>query len=110
MTRNPRAIGFSTLSRNSRGRRPGGWWWPATRWMRPPVVHRREIAQTLRELATLEAVRVVVRPTVRAGNRYRPGALLPSLGVRSPDSEALVDLDSDRYFDEAGLRLHVRRS
>ena len=70
--------------------------------------HRREIANTLGELATLEEVRVVVatRP-LSAGDRYAPGALLPTLGVRSPDSDALVDLDTDRYFDPVGFREHV---
>lgn len=62
--------------------------------------HRREIAQTLCELGALEQVTVAVatRP-LAAGDRYASGALLPVLGVRSADSDALMDLDTDRYFD-----------
>ena len=56
----------------------------------------------------LDEARVLVatRPLATT-SRYVPGGLLPALGVRSPDSETLVDLDTDRYFDEHGLRGHI---
>ena len=66
---------------------------------------RREIAETLTELAAVPRVRVAVatRP-LAAGHRYHAGGLLPALGVSSADSPALVDLDTDRYFEAGGLR------
>ena len=66
---------------------------------------RREITATLTELAAVPRARVAVatRP-LSAGNRYYPGGLLPALGISSADSAALVDLDTDRYFDPEGLR------
>jgi WD40 repeat protein len=67
---------------------------------------RRQIVETLVELAALPQFRVVVatRP-LAAGDRdrYRFGALLPALGIASPDSPALVDLDTNQYFEAAGL-------
>ena len=66
---------------------------------------RRQIAETLLELAALPRFQVAVatRP-LAAGNRHLPGELLPALGVTSAQSPALVDLDTDRYFEPAGLR------
>jgi WD40 repeat protein len=65
---------------------------------------RRQIAETLRQLAAWPGLRVAVatRPLV-AGNPYAPSGLLAALGVSSPESQNLVDLDSDRYFDSEGL-------
>ncbi|MGD0705850.1 MAG: trypsin-like peptidase domain-containing protein [Trebonia sp.] len=66
---------------------------------------RREIAGTLAELATVPLVRVAVatRP-LAVGHRYHAGNLLPALGITSAGSPALVDLDTDQYFDPIGLR------
>ena len=66
---------------------------------------RRQIAETLIELAVVPRFRVAVatRP-LAAGNRYLPGELLPALGVTSAETQALVDLDTDRYFEPDGLR------
>ncbi len=66
---------------------------------------RREIAEMLAELAAVPQVRVVVatRP-LAAGYRYYSGGLLPALGITSAQSPVLVDLDTDRYFESAGLR------
>ncbi len=66
---------------------------------------RRQIAETLLELAAVPGFRVAVatRP-LAAGNRYHFGGLLPALGVTSSESPALVDLDTDRYFEPGGLR------
>lgn len=66
---------------------------------------REQIAETLTEVAALPAVRVTVATRALAvGDPYGPGALLPSLGVRSADSPALVDLQTDLYFDPVGLQ------
>lgn len=72
---------------------------------------RREMTRLISELAALPALRVVVstRP-LSAGHsagRYRHGELLPALGVGSPDSPNLVDLDSPRYFEADGVREYV---
>ncbi len=66
---------------------------------------RRQMAETLTELASLPDVRVAVstRP-LAAGDRFARGGLLPALGATSADSAALVDLDTDRYFEADGLR------
>ena len=65
---------------------------------------RRQIAATLTDLAALPGFRVAVatRP-MQAQNKVAPGALLPALGVRRVDDPALVDLDSDLYFDRDAL-------
>lgn len=75
----------------------------------PDVATRRQIAGLLSELAGIRQVRVVVatRP-LSAGDRYTIlDAWLPRLGVPGPDSPNLVDLDSTRYLDPAGLRQFV---
>lgn len=66
---------------------------------------RRQMADTLLELAAVPGFRVAVatRPLAASG-RYLPGELLPALGVSSAENPALVDLDTDRYFDPSGLR------
>ena len=67
---------------------------------------RQQIAETLTELAVLPTLRVAVatRPLAASDReRYLPGGLLAALGVTAPDSPNLVDLDTDRYFDPAGL-------
>ena len=66
---------------------------------------RRQIAETLLELAAVPRFRVAVatRP-LAAGHRYHFGGLLPALGITSAESPALVDLDTDRYFEPGGLR------
>ena len=66
---------------------------------------RRQMTETLTELASLPDVRVAVstRP-LAAGDRFARGGLLPALGATSADSAALVDLDTDRYFEADGLR------
>ncbi|MCP3822664.1 trypsin-like serine protease [Streptomyces sp. A3M-1-3] len=68
---------------------------------------RKEIAELLGELAVLPSLRVAVATRALATgpreNPYRLGELLPALGVTSPDSQQLVDLDTDRYFDPSGL-------
>jgi WD40 repeat protein len=69
---------------------------------------RNEIAQALTRLASLPTVRVVVAAralsrTADPGTRFAPGALLPRLGVRGPADGNLVDLDTDRFFDRAGV-------
>jgi WD40 repeat protein len=68
---------------------------------------RRQIAETLVELAMLSHVRIAVATRPLAADereRYRPRRPLPELEVASASSTNLVDLDTDRYFDEAGLR------
>lgn len=67
--------------------------------------NRRQIAETLTELAGLPWVRVVVatRP-LASGDRYADDGLFSALGVTDAGSMALVDLDTDRYFDPTGLR------
>ncbi|MDQ0765355.1 trypsin-like serine peptidase [Streptomyces canus] len=68
---------------------------------------RREMSKLLTELAALPTLRVAVATralTPGAGeSRYLPGALLPALGVSSPDSPSLVDLDSDQFFEPAAV-------
>ncbi|MFY1633738.1 hypothetical protein ACN27F_10735 [Solwaraspora sp. WMMB335] len=68
----------------------------------------RRIALLLADLARLPRLRVVVatRP-LSAGDRYRPGGLLPALGVPGPDGENLVDLDTPSYLDPDGLRQFI---
>lgn len=66
---------------------------------------RRQIAETLTELAALPWVRVAVatRP-LASGDRYASDGPLAALGVTAANSPALVDLDTDQYFDPTGLR------
>ncbi len=68
---------------------------------------RREMSNLLTELATLPALRVVIATRAltpgAAESRYHHSALLPSLGVSSPDSPSLVDLDADQFFESAGV-------
>lgn len=66
---------------------------------------RRQIAETLGELAAVPRARIAVatRP-LAAGRRYH-GGLLPAFGITSANSPALVDLDTNRYFEPDGLRL-----
>jgi WD40 repeat protein len=69
------------------------------------VADRDLIAGTLTALAALDRMRVVV--TTRApssAGRFVPGAVLPLLGIYAPDDARLIDLDTDTYFDPAGLR------
>ena len=73
------------------------------------ITDRRQIAELLMKLAARPGLRVAVatRPLAAGGNdrdRYGPEALLPALGVTSPGSASLVDLDTDRYFGAAGVR------
>ena len=66
---------------------------------------RRQITETLAELAMLPGLRVAVATrTMAIGNPFAPGGLLPSLGVAINDDHNLIDLDSDTYFDPGGLR------
>src|SRR5205807_4753135 len=48
-------------------------------------------------------VATATRP-LATGSRFSPGSLLFSVGVSSTASVNLVDLDTDRYFDKAGLQ------
>ena len=71
---------------------------------------RRQMAETLVELATVPLFRIVVaarRLAVDDRDRYRFGGLLSALGISSSDSTALVDLDTDQYFESVGLRQFV---
>jgi len=69
---------------------------------------RRQITETLTELAVLPGLRVAVATrALTAGNPYAPGALLPNLGIASAHSPNLVDLDSETYFDPEGLRQYT---
>lgn len=62
------------------------------------------MAEVLAELAVPPQVRVVVATRPMAGGRAnQPSGLLRTLGVTSTTSSNLVDLDTDRYFDPAGL-------
>ncbi|WP_432246638.1 trypsin-like peptidase domain-containing protein [Streptomyces sanyensis] len=69
---------------------------------------RREITRLLAELAGLPTMRVVVATRALTPgpdkSRYYHGGLLPDLGVTSPESPNLVDLDTDRFFEPAGVR------
>lgn len=67
---------------------------------------RRRIAELLREAAVLPTSRIAVatRPLV-APDRFAPGSLFALLGVPGAKSAALIDLDTDRYFEPAGLLL-----
>ena len=66
---------------------------------------RRQIAETLAELAVLPWLRVAVatRP-LAAGNPFAPGGLLPALGVFTRDDHKLIDLDNDTYFSPEDVR------
>jgi hypothetical protein len=69
----------------------------------------QQLAETLTELAALPALRVAVatRPlAVGDRERYLSGGVLFSLGVAAATSANLVDLDTDSYFDPAGLELN----
>jgi WD40 repeat protein len=65
---------------------------------------RSLIATALAELARRPRITAVVatRP-LSAGNRYRPGNLLPQLGVSSATSRSLIDLDVSPYRDPQAL-------
>ena len=66
---------------------------------------RRRIAEVLAELAVLPWLRVAVATrTMAVGSPFAPAGLLPALGVSASDDHNLIDLDSDSYFDLAGLR------
>jgi hypothetical protein len=66
---------------------------------------RRQLAETLTELAVLSGFRVAVASrAVAAGSRYTYGRILNTLDVTGPHSSNLVDLDSDIYVDPNGLR------
>ena len=70
---------------------------------------RRQIVELLMNLAALPGLRVAVatRPLAAGRDdryRYGPDALLPTLGITSAGSASLVDLDTDPYFDPAGVR------
>jgi TIR domain/Domain of unknown function (DUF4062)/WD domain, G-beta repeat len=66
---------------------------------------RRLLAKALTELAGLPNARVVVATRPLAVDYwFAPDSLLYLLGVRSATAANLVDLDSDEYFDPAGLR------
>jgi hypothetical protein len=47
---------------------------------------------------------VVATRSLAASNRFAPGSLLHTLGVRTATAANLVDLDDDHYFDPDGLR------
>ena len=66
---------------------------------------RRQITETLAELAVLPWLRVAVATrTLAVGNPFAPGGLLPALGVTTRDDHNLVDLDSDTFFGLDDLR------
>ena len=66
---------------------------------------RRQISEALAELAVLPGLRVAVATrTMAASNPFAPDGLLHALGVATRDDHSLIDLDSDAYFDLAGLR------
>jgi WD40 repeat protein len=67
---------------------------------------RQQITKTLAEFATLPQTRLAVATRPLAAyerERYLPGGLLYTLGVTAPTSPNLIDLDTYRYFDPAGL-------
>lgn len=66
---------------------------------------RHELATTLAELSVLPDFRIAVatRP-MACPDRFALGSLLNRLGVSRTDDAALVDLDSDTYFDVQGLQ------
>jgi V8-like Glu-specific endopeptidase len=66
---------------------------------------RRQLAEALAELAVLPKLRVVVatRP-LGTDDHTSPSELLDALGITTLNDRSLVDLDSDTYFDPAGLR------
>ncbi|MFI7650348.1 hypothetical protein ACIBTZ_30340 [Micromonospora sp. NPDC049460] len=66
---------------------------------------RQAIADLLVGLAQLPRLRVVVATRPLGGrDRHAPGTLLYSLGASSTAGRNLIDLDTDTYFDPAGLR------
>lgn len=66
---------------------------------------RLEIAETLTAMAALPALRVTVATrALSVGNAYGPRALLPALLVQSADDPALVNLETELYFDPLGLQ------
>ena len=66
---------------------------------------RRQITETLAELAVLPGLRIAIATrTMAVGNSFAPGGLLPALGVGTRDDRNVIDLDSDTYFDLEGLR------
>nr|WP_165975379.1 trypsin-like peptidase domain-containing protein [Actinomadura rubrisoli] len=68
-----------------------------------------EIRAVLRDLARLDWIRVIVATReLRTSDPYLPGGHLHGLGVtRGPDSQNVVDLDSDRYFEPEDLRAYA---
>jgi hypothetical protein len=70
------------------------------------VADRQQITETLAELAALPHTRVAVatRPLAASEReRYLPAGLLYRLGVTAATNPNLIDLDTYRYFDPAGL-------
>ncbi|WKU03439.1 WD40 repeat domain-containing protein [Micromonospora sp. HUAS LYJ1] len=66
---------------------------------------RRSIAALLVTLARIQRIRVMVATRALArDDRFGVGSLLRCLGVDAPDCGNLIDLDTDAYFDLAGLR------
>lgn len=66
----------------------------------------RDIAELLRELARLPWLRVAVATRSRRVGEM-VGRRLRSLGISSFDAANLIDLDSDEYFDPAGLESYA---
>ncbi len=65
---------------------------------------REAIARSLRDIAEIANFRVVVSSRPRAsGDRFAPDSLFTWLGIDGVDDPALIDLDSDAYFDPAEL-------
>jgi WD40 repeat protein len=71
------------------------------------VTARSDMVRLLIGLAGLPGMRIAVatRPLTSGTQqaRYQPGGLLYDLMVRSDSSPTLVDLDTDRFFDPAGV-------
>ena len=66
---------------------------------------RRGIAQLLAALARLPGLRVAVATRPRkTGDSYQAGSLMADLGVTGASCPNLVHLDTDEFFDDAGLR------
>jgi len=66
---------------------------------------REQIARALAELAVLPGFRVAVATrALAAGDPFARDGLLAILAVTSSDDPSLIDLDTDAYFDPAGLR------
>ena len=93
---------------NEVGAPPGGWWRIVVDALDEAATSaaRNHLVQALLELAALPTFRVVVATRALSPDPTHPTgrqALLPRLAINGPSDPNLVDLDTDGYFEIAGL-------